>query len=194
MKTHSRHMCFVYEGDPSRQLPALAAMLQMKLNEGFRCMYLHNPSMVAGMRSTLTMFGIDVEREIAQNRLILSSDPVTSPDGSFDTDSMLRLLENTLDQALKDGFKGLWATGDMMWEFGSEKNLEKLLDYEHKLEEIFQRRSELCGICQYHYDTLPYQITEHGLSAHQAAFVNGTFSRVNPHFVPAGRSGNSVGV
>ncbi len=36
---------------------------------------------------------------------------------------MLHKLEDALDQALSDGYKGLWATGDMTWEFGSEKNL-----------------------------------------------------------------------
>ncbi len=44
---------------------------------------------------------------------------MTPADGSFDVPMMLANLEEALDQALRDGYKGLWATGDMTWEFGS---------------------------------------------------------------------------
>src|SRR5688572_26182530 len=115
--TESRHQCMIYEGAPSQKLPMLAAMIQTKLNEGFRCLYLNSPPMVAGMRSTLAALGIDVESEIAKTRLILSCDPV-SPDGVFNSAEMLAKLESALDESIKDGFKGLWASGDMTWEFG----------------------------------------------------------------------------
>jgi hypothetical protein len=31
---------------------------------------------------------------------------------------MMAKLEDAVTQALADGYKGLWATGDMGWEFG----------------------------------------------------------------------------
>lgn len=52
-------------------------------------------------------------------------------------------VANALDQALDDGYIGLWVTGDMTWEFGPEKNFAKLLEYEWRLEELFHRRPEL---------------------------------------------------
>jgi hypothetical protein len=163
----------------------MAATVQRKLAEGYRCLYLNSRPMVAGIRSCLAALGTDVTHEIAQGRLVLSSEPVTLGNGVFDVDAMLRTLEQALDKALAEGFKGLWATGDMSWEFGGEKNLEKLLEYEYGLEALFQKRPELAGICQYHQDTLPREATRQGLSAHQAIFLNETLTRINPHYVAA---------
>lgn len=153
-------------------------------------MYLNSRPMVAGMRSHLAVVGVDVAAEVAKTRLILSFDPVTAPDGDFNSDMMLRILEAALDQALKDGYKGLWASGDMTWEFGSGQDFGKLMEYEWRLEGLFQRRPELCGICQYHQDTLPREVTRQGLLTHQSIFINHTLSRVNPHYLPATRPGD----
>jgi hypothetical protein len=188
----SRHQCFIYGGPPSRQLPALAAMIKRKLDEGYRCLYLNSRPMVAGIRTRLSTIGIDVAYEMAKGRLILSSEPVTSPDGGFEVDSMLCKLEDALDQALSDGYKGLWATGDMTWEFGSEKNFSKLMKYERGLEDIFRRRPALCGICQYHLDTLPHEATRQGLLTHQMLFINETLARINPLYAPAGMSNDQM--
>src|SRR6478752_4939357 len=120
-----RHQCLIYDGPPSQKLRAVASILQHKLNEGYRCLYLNSAPMVAGMRSTLAAMGMDVTYEIAKARLVLSSEPVSSGN-EFDCEMMLGKLEDFLDQALNDGYKGLWATGDMTWEFGPSKDFSKL--------------------------------------------------------------------
>lgn len=186
MKTESRHQCFIYEGSPSKQLPALAAKLIQRLNEGFRCLYLNSPTMVAGLRSCLAEMGLDVAGEVARGSIVLSSEALPSEDGSFDVELMLGQLESALDQSLKDGFKGLWATGDMSWEFGAERNFVKLMDYEQRLEQLFQARPELCGICQYHKDTLPAEVPSFALLTHQSVFINETITRMNPLYLPPG--------
>jgi hypothetical protein len=184
MEFKSRHQCLIYEGAPSLQLSVLAAVIQEKLAQGYRCLYLNTPAMVAGLRSYLSAIGVDVVSEVAKSRLILSSESVCLEDGTFDTDSLLNQLETTLDQSLKDGCTGLFATGDMTWEFGAKKNFEKLMDYEYKLELFFQRRPEMHGICQYHKDTLPEEVPRQGLLSHQTLFINQTLARYNRHYVP----------
>jgi hypothetical protein len=77
----------------------------------------------------------------------------------------------------------LWASGDMTWEFGPEQDFSKLMEYETKLEELFGRREEFCGICQYHKDTLPDEVTRLGLQLHQGIVVNETLSRFNPLYL-----------
>ena len=140
--------------------------------------------MVAGMRSYLSAIGVDVVNETVKARLVLSSENVLLPDGGFDVELMLKKLEDTLDQALNDGHKGLWATGDMTWEFGSEKNLDKLMEYELRLEELMRRREGLSGICQYHRNSLTREAIRQGLLTHRTFFINETLSRINPLFIP----------
>lgn len=178
-----RHQCLVYEGSPSPHLSALSALIRQKLDENYRCLYLHSPAMVAGMRSYLFAAGIDVTKEILQGSLVLSSTNAHLVDGRFNIDRMLRMLEAAVHQALHDGYQGLWATGDMSREFGPEKDFSKLLDYEWRLEELFQTHSALSGICQYHTDTLPPEVMRHGLLTHPSLFISETLSRLNPHYV-----------
>jgi hypothetical protein len=185
----ARHQCLIYNGAPSEQLPALGATLKQKLNDGFRCLYLNSAPMVAGMRSYLSSLGLDVARDVENGHLVFSSEP-PSVGGEFDIRKMLDGLESALDKALADGYKGLWATGDMTFEFGARKNFAKLLEYEYRLEELMARRMELCGICQYHTDTLPQDAPEHALLTHQVLYINETLSRMNPSYVALGVSGS----
>jgi hypothetical protein len=173
----------IYKGVPTVQLPAIAAIIHQKLRDNYRCLYLNNPQTVADLRSTLAACGIDADKEIKAGRLILSSEAMLKPDGTFDTDLMLQTLEDLLDAALSDGYKGLWASGDMSYEFGNEANLAKLFDYEWQLEKLFDKRPELCGVCQYHQDTLPAESMRQGLSVHKLIFVNETLSLINPNYV-----------
>ena len=183
MEQSPRHQCLIYEGSPSSHLPVLASVVRDKLNENHRCLYLNSPPMVAGLRSYLFAAGVNVPHEIMKGSLVLSSDTGHLLNGRFDVDHMLSVLNEAVDQALNEGYQGLWATGDMSWEFGPEKNFSKLLEYEWRLEEYFQKQPALSGICQYHTDTLPHTTVQDGLSTHQAIFINDTLSRLNPFYV-----------
>jgi hypothetical protein len=190
----SRHQCLIYEGSPSRQLPELAALVSQKLNENFRCLYLDSPVMVAGISCYLAAAGIDIARELGKGSLMLSSDQQHLIKGRFDVDQMMQTLEGALAQALQDGYAGLWATGDMTWELGPQKDFSKLLEYEWRLEELFQKHPELGGICQYHAETLPHEVLRQGLLTHPLIFVNQTLSRINPHYLRADSYSNQAEV
>jgi hypothetical protein len=179
----SRHQCLVYEGAPSRQLSALAASVHNQLNHGYRCLCLNSAPMIAGMRSYLAAANVDVEGALTSGSLVLVSEQQHLVDGHFDPDRLMSTLEETLHRALRDGYAGLWATGDMTWEMGPDRDFSKLLEYEWRLEEFFREHPQLSGICQYHVDTLPWETVRQGLLAHQAVFVNETLSLLNPHAI-----------
>jgi hypothetical protein len=184
MNPQAPHQCLIYAGSPSRHLPALAATVKQKLNDGYRCLGLDSPVMIAGLRCYLAAAGIDVALEVEKNSLILSSDQRHLSDSRFDVDKMMRSLEDTLHQALGEGYKGLWATGDLTWEFGPDRNFSKLLEYEWRLEEFIQQHSAVFGgVCQYHADTLPQEALRQGLITHPSIFINSTLSQLNPHYL-----------
>jgi hypothetical protein len=184
MEQMLRHQCLIYDGSPAKMLPTIAAIIKQKLSENLRCLYLNSPTMVTGLRSCLFAAGVDVTHEIAKNSLILSSGQTHLKNGHFDVDLMLGTLEETMNQALADGYQGLWATGDMSWEMGRDKDLEKLAEYEWRLENFFQKHPTLSGICQYHAESLPREALCHGLLAHPALFINETLARINPRYIP----------
>lgn len=178
-----RHHCLIYEGAPSRNLPALAAVVRQKLNNNYRCLYLNSPVMVAGMRSYLAAAGVDIAHEVAKVSLVFSSDQNHLVHGYFDVNRMMSTLEDALDQALVDGYDGLWATGDMSWEFGPHRDFSRLLEYEWRLEDFFRKHPALGGICQYHADTLPREVLRQGLLTHPSIFINETLSQMNEHYL-----------
>ena len=139
--------------------------------------------MVAGMRSYLAAAGVDVTREIEKGSLIMSSEQDHLVNGQFDIDHMMDTLAGALDQALKDGYTGLWASGDMTWEMGPDKDFSKLIEYEQRLEEFFYEHPEMGGICQYHADTLPFDTIRQGFRSHASLFINETLSLINPYFI-----------
>jgi hypothetical protein len=183
MEQASRHQCHIYDGAPSQGLAKLAAAAKKKLEEGYRCMYVNSAPMVAGMGSYLAAIGVDVYGEVSRNSMVFSSDQSHLIDGRFDVDSMLDKLEAAVNQASADGYKGLWAAGDMSWEFGPQKNLARLIEYEWMLEEIFRRQPTMQGVCQYHASTLPREALRDGLMSHSSIFINDTLSRMNPHYI-----------
>lgn len=178
-----RHQCLIYSGAPSAHLPEIGAAIVGKLNAGYRCLYLNSPPMVSGLRSHLAAAGVDLEERIAARALVLSSEQTIQADGRFDIEAMISSLKGLAVQSEADGFTGLWASGDMTWEFGNEKNLEELLRYECRLEKLFQEVPTLCGVCQYHVDTLPSGSVQEALYAHPGVFINEALSRVNPHYL-----------
>ena len=183
MECSGRHRCLIYEGPPSRQLPALAAAARLRLEQNYRCLYLNSPAMVAGMRSYLAATGVDVAQETERSSLFLSSVQHLAFGEQFDVQRMIDGLRAALELALHDGYKGLWATGDMSWEFGPTKDFSKLLEYEWRLEEFLQATPEMSGVCQYRADMLPREAMRHGVLAHSSIFVNETLSLVNPQYL-----------
>lgn len=184
METVLRHQCLIYDGAPSRQLPALVAVTREKLRQNFRCLYLNSAPMVAGMKSCLMADGLDVTGEIRKGRLVLSAEQTHLAGGHFEVEQMMRSLREAVEQALKDGYSGLWATGDMTWEFGPDHDFSKLVEYERQLEEYMREQPALSGICQYHASTLPREVLRHGFVVHPSRFVNETLSLINPRYVP----------
>lgn len=185
MGSHSsRHQCLIYEGAPSRHLLPVASAIGEKLRSNHRCLYLNSRPMIAGMKSQLAAIGMDVAREILSGNLLLSSEQThLVGDWEFDIPGLLGTLERSLQQALSDGYRGLWASGDMTWEFGPARDLSKLVEYEWRLEEFMRVHPEMSGICQYHADTLPREILHKGVRAHSHLFVNETLTIINPHYI-----------
>jgi hypothetical protein len=182
MSDSMRHQCFIYEGAPSSHLADIAQTLIKKLNANHRCLYLNSRPMVAGMRWHLTVAGVDLMEEMKRGALVLSSDQSHLIGGKFDVERMLRLLDDSVKQALTDDYVGLWAAGDMSWEFGHESNLNKLLEYERGLENYMQSNSALSGVCLYHRDLLPAQAIETAMITHPSLYVSAALSEINPRY------------
>ncbi len=178
----SRHKCLVYEGPPSEQLGVVVPFLLEGRREKYRCVYLGDPQAVAAVGSALALRGVDVEEEARRGSLVLSSERAHLKSGAFDPCAMVAMISDMIDDAVRDGFAGLCATGDMAWELGTEKNFERLLEYEVLLERLFKDKP-LLGICQYRREALPRGVLRDALLAHRSVYLGEELLRDNVFFV-----------
>jgi signal transduction histidine kinase len=96
---------------------------------------------------------------------------------------MVSLLRGLIDEAVRDGFQGLCATGDMRWELGDDKNFDRLLEYEALLEQVFVDKP-LSGVCQYHRHTVPARCLQDALLAHRSLYIGSSLNMDNLFYVP----------
>jgi len=179
----SRHRCLVYEGDPSRQLPVVVPMLLEHLHAGWRCLYLGPPEMLAMAAEALRAEGVDTERETNRGALVFSADQSHLDGQTFDPERMIDSLCALVEQSQRDGFQGLYATGDMKHEVGTDENFERVLAYEAQLDRAFRDRP-LRGICQYRRDVVPPHAVRDALLAHPSVYIGERLTRDNVFYIP----------
>ena len=179
----SRHKCLIYDGDPSGQLPVVIPFLLDGLRNNWRCLYVGSPEVSRMVDQALVDKGVNTIREAKRGALVLSSDRSHLDGGTFNPQQMVDWLSEAVDDAVQAGFEGLCATGDMRWELGADGNFDHLLEYEARLEQLFQDKP-LRGICQYHRDDLPPQAVQQALATHRSACLGSSLQRDNFFFLP----------
>src|SRR5262245_11867545 len=179
----SRHKCLIYDGETAEQLPVVVPLLMDGLRDNYRCLYLGPPEMIRMVERALSGRGVDVPRETARGALLMSADRSHLEGGSFDPAAMIAGLSGMIDSAVADGFAGLCATGDMRWELGTDRNFERVAEYEAVLEELFQHKP-LRGICQYHRDTVPSYAVRDALRSHRSVHLGDQLNRQNLFYLP----------
>lgn len=179
----SRHKCLVYDGAPADQLPVVVPLLMDGLHDNWRCLYLGSPDTVQMVDTALSAKGVDTNREKKRSALVLSSDRSHLRDGRFDPQAMVDGLSASIDQAVRDGYQGLCATGDMRWELGADENFDRLLEYEARLEQVF-RDKPLRGICQYHRGMVPARAVRDALVTHRTTYLGDRLNEENLFYIP----------
>jgi signal transduction histidine kinase len=180
----SRHKCLIYDGHPAEQLGVVVPLLVDGLRDNWRCLYLGDPETVDLVDDALVRRGIDTKEAAARGALVLSSDRShLNADGSFDPGALVEGLTASIDEAVRSGFGGLCASGDMRWELGADENFERLVEYEARLERLF-RSKPLRGLCQYRRDILPARAIRDALVTHRSTYIGGSLNRDNLFYVP----------
>jgi len=187
-----RHQCLIYEGSPFLHIEAVAACFTRQLHENQCCLYINNEAMIEALRIRLAANGVDVIKECSKGSLLFSAEKAhLDRRKSFNTERMLCHLEQALEQALQDGYTGLFASGDVAWEFGPKKDFAELFEYEWRLERFVRDHPQISGICQYHLGSLPREALRTGAIVHETIFVDEALSVPNPNYILAKKAAES---
>jgi hypothetical protein len=166
------HVCGLFS-TPEEQLTAAVEYIRAGLDRGERCLYVCCERELKDFRAVLKRSGIQVGAEEKRGALVL----VTKRQGhlkggTFDPNRMISMLGAAVDDALKAGFTGLAAAGDMSWLLDEAPGSEKIAEYEARLNHFYKNHRAL-GLCLYNRTKLPDAALDHGIATHRYIRIEG---------------------
>lgn len=165
------HICLFYANE-NILADTLAAYIMAGLQKGERCFCAQKPRMIQKLRDTLQSLGLDVHDAIARGALdIHTEDEVYFPEGRFQPETMITMLENSIDEALAKGFSGFRTAGEMSWALErpspeGPNYCDQLAGYEKMVQSAFPAKGAI-GVCQYPMHRFPPHVLDAVLKAHR---------------------------
>ncbi len=151
------HLCLIYE-TRQEQFNTAIPFVQNGLQRGEKCLYVADDNTIDHVLKEMRKQRVDVDQALAKGGLVmLTRKESYLKDGYFDPDAMIALLKETTDRALAEGFSGLRVTGEMTWALGDAVGVDRLIEYENKLNYFFPANRAL-AICQYNARLFPPDI------------------------------------
>jgi hypothetical protein len=166
------HICALYETE-AEQLEVAAEYLADGLRAGERAFYVAgSEAALSRFRAVLNRQGINVPTMVKRGALVEATHAEAHlAGGSFSSERMLRLLNEAIETALKDGFTGLRACGDMSWLLTEPEGAHLVVEYESLLNQFFNGVHG-AGMCQYDIRRLRPHLIEGALATHTSVVVD----------------------
>lgn len=175
------HVCGLY-ATPEEQLAAAVEYIRAGLDRGERCLYVCCEHGLKEFRAALRRSGINVAAEERRGALVLvTKHQGHLKGGTFNPDQMISMLHDAVEDALKAGFTGLAAAGDMLWLLDEAPGSERIAEYEARLNDFYKNNRAL-GLCLYNRTKIPDATLDHGLATHEYIRIEGPILLHNPFY------------
>jgi hypothetical protein len=167
------HVCALYSS-PAEQRVMAARFIAQGLRAGERCLFAgYSEADLLGFREALRHEQIDPDTAHSRGALILlTKEEAHLVDGCFDSERMLRMLNEAVEAALNDGYTGLRTCGDMTWLLDDAPGSLQVIEYEALVTSLF-RNVRAIAMCQYDRARLPAGLLDHGLRTHPTVLMDG---------------------
>lgn len=149
-----RH-AFVAFGSDAEQLHVLVEFVRSGLEKGERVLYFAHRLSPFDVEQRLRRRGIDTERAMAEQRLVLdSARGAYLADGRFDASATKRGWFNVIAEMLALGFDVMRVAADMSWAASPVPGNEDLPKYERSIAEVFAT-GRVVGLCEFDTRVFP---------------------------------------
>jgi hypothetical protein len=176
------HLCCIYR-DRSEQMGIVVPYLIHGLQNNEKCLYIIDESTREDVFHAFGEAGVDLKTYSASGQFVLlTKEESYLKGGSFDPDRMIVTLKQAEADAIKEGYAGLRVTGEMTWIFTQIPGVEKLIEYESKLN-LFFPNSRSIGLCQYHEARFEPNILIDVIHTHPEVVIYGEVCE-NPYYIP----------
>jgi hypothetical protein len=178
------HFAIIYD-NPDEQLDFIVPFLRLGLERGEKAVFIYDDNSAETVIAAMEGHGIDVGAATSTGALsIITKSHAYLKNGDFDPDWMIDFLGQAVDDAKKEGFPAVRASGEMTWALGPTGEAHgRLIEYECKLNSLFPNY-DISGICQYNRHRFSAHTLMHVIHTHpQVVFRGEVFE--NPYYIPA---------
>jgi hypothetical protein len=141
------HAALFYR-DRQEHLAAAIPYIQIGLERNERCLYIAGDHGVSTIVNAMCEAGIDVDKEVAANRLIIATPQNTYlRHGLFEPERMIQGLAHEIAHSIEIGFSAFRGAGELGWAAALPSALLNLYEYERMFDTNFSRH--FIALCQY---------------------------------------------
>jgi signal transduction histidine kinase len=180
--THD-HLALIYDNQVE-QLDIIAPFLRFGLERGEKSVFIVDDTSPETVVAAMEHYGVDVDAATATGALaIITKHDAYLKNGDFDPDWMIGFLAEAVEEAKKEGFHAVRASGEMTWALGPAGDANhRLTEYECMLNRFFPGY-DMGGICQYNRRRFRPETLIHVIHTHPRLVFRGEVCE-NPYYIP----------
>lgn len=165
LKPHD-HLCLIYESK-EELFNVIVQFINAGLKKNEKCIYVIDKDTAEKMLEAFLDKGVDLSLYKKKEQFsFLYGKNFVNHKGYFDSDLMIKALINETNRALKQGYTSLRIVEAVSNSFNDQKNCERLIAYEKKLDEDLFQNYPCIAICQYDQGILDQDIVKSALLTH----------------------------
>ncbi len=175
------HLCFIYENQ-EEQYQLIIPFLLFGLNNNEKCIYITNENTKENIIQAFKKVD-ELEKYVKLKQLeFFTKEEIYLQSGHFDPERILNLLIQMEKLAIEEGYKGLRVTGEMTWILTGLPKVERILEYEAKLN-YFLQKSKCITLCQYNKTKFLPKFLLDIIYTHPKIIINSKLCE-NPYYIP----------
>jgi DcmR-like sensory protein len=176
-----RHICGFFRS-AEEEYSLLLPFIKEGFDRGEKAFHVVNPKLRDDHAQRLQSAGIDVNRVAKSGQLELCDwEQAYFPDGRFDQDRMLRMWQDVLGAAFRDGYARTRLVAHMESALEDRDGVTDLIEYEARFNLIHDPKDPV--ICAYDLRKFSADVIVDVLRTHSTIIIGGILQE-NPFFVP----------
>ncbi|MDC7249481.1 MAG: MEDS domain-containing protein [Sphaerochaetaceae bacterium] len=161
------HMVFLYDDEKDiSNISILVTYIILRLEKSEKCFYIEGDFDTNLILSNLREY-INIDDAILNGQLsIVDKKDAYSKSGKFSPSKMIELLKELTSLAIRDGFKAFSISGELSWVLDDENGFDKIMEYEHLLNNEIFSNYPVSAICRYNINKFSSQMIQHIIEVH----------------------------
>lgn len=174
------HICMFYENEEERH-HVIVNYLHAGVKNSEKCLYACGDHSISELKDDLQEKGVDVNGAVDRGALDIFRGANFYGKGDFDPDETIVKAHDNTSKAIDEGYPVLRFTGEGSHTRKSDLHHEKIIEYEHKLNEHYFSKHPALAICLYNIRHYSDTFLDKIINAHPFFIYQNQFKQ-NPNF------------